>query len=436
MGVYLLVGASLAGLMAYVWAGREIAPFHGDEADQLYRSYEAVVIFEEGNPQELAVKPPVRAHTVDHLRMLTGTTTIYLSGYALRAKGVEEWEWPQPWFYGEDVAWNRTAGRWPVDKYLHQGRIPTTILTMLAVPLMFALGWRLVNGEEWLKIAGGLASTLLLTTQPVWLLNGRRLMQEAALGTLTLLLVWIAIGLATRPRWWRMIMLGAVAGLCMAAKLTGFLPVGLLFAALGIHIFLWHNKRWLAALAASAWLATGMFLLLTPVFWDAPLERFQLAIDLRREVLAGQTAASDEAYENPVEQGAALFTQPFLSEVQYYESADFEGVLDETIVVYELSGVAGWQMPSYIGIFWTLMTGIGLVNLLQRWHESAVWIVLVWVIGVGLALGISVPLAWGRYYLPWILPVCLLAGIGLSEILKSLPKLVNRKYWKNLIEDV
>ncbi|MCQ3932015.1 MAG: hypothetical protein DPW16_16315 [Chloroflexi bacterium] len=417
-------------LMGYVLVGYTRVPFHGDEADHLFKSRDFITYFVEGDPNALRVKPPVAIDSEEHIRLLTGTTTAYLTGYALWSAGVEKWEWPAPWYYGLDYAWNAENGRRPEEFKLYRARLVTTLLTMLSIPLAANIAYRMGKFDQRRPYLASLVAGFLVATHPVWLLNGRRVMQEAALGTFSLMVVWMALLVMQKPTPARWLGLSIAAGLCLASKPTGVITVGSVMGAwvilqLGQHLF--HTSGEIQGVSQSQihsfarWLgvvigATGVYILLTPAIWDAPLDRMRLAGELRLQVLRGQTKASADAYDSHWSQGVVLIQQPFLTDLQYYESPAFEQVLDDEITRYEQARLDGWQMNHPVGIIWTGVAAIGLAALLQRSRHPSAFVGLIWSIGTAVALGISVPLAWQRYYLLWSLICCILAGIGLQTI--------------------
>ncbi|NDJ86772.1 MAG: hypothetical protein GYB66_12870 [Chloroflexi bacterium] len=429
LGVKVGLTTVILGLMmAYVWIGRVAVPFHGDEADHLYKSQDFVVYFVKGRPQDLRVHPPVAVDSTEHIRLLTGTTSAYLTGYALWSSHV--YEWPSAWYYGRDVEWNITQGNWPPDDVLQRGRIPATLLAMLSIPLAFGVTWFLEKEHPGWRLLPGLVAALLVATHPAWLLSSRRVMQEAALGTFSLGVVFVALILVNhwRAKW--LLFLSIVSGLCLAAKPPGAITVGGVFLGLG-----WAQMqaplgppseattppvarlRRGITLGSAGLLALGVYLILTPAIWGAPVNRLWLAAELRADVLAGQTAASDAAHASKLGQLSALVEQPFLSDLQYYETPAFANVLDQEIADYETAGLDGWQMSSPIGAFWTGMAGLGLVALWRRRSDAEPRVGLIWVTGIALALGLGVPLAWQRYYLLWSLAACILAALGLTQAL-------------------
>lgn len=397
-----VVNLALVLLMLYIWAGWSLVPFHGDEADHLFKSRDFLTYVIKGHPDQLLVTPPVQIDSPEHIRLLTGTASAYWTGLILWLGGV--YNWPPPWYYAYPVQWNINNGRWPSLTVLYLGRMAMTFLSMLSVPLAYNIVW-LMGRRHW----PALVAAALIATHPAWLLNSRRVMQEAALGSLSLAVVWLGMLNARRvtpPRW---LWLGVMCGLCLAAKPTGVISVG----AVLLTLWLTTAPRW-------RWLSAGIvslavYLLLTPAIWGAPLPRVVLAVELRAEVLQGQTRASPDAHQHWSERALALIQQPFLSKVQYYESDAFADVprLDAQITRYQASGLAGWQMPPMMGWGATALVGFGLLNLWRRNHDPAARVLLAWMLLTALALALSVPLAWQRYYLVWSLAACLAIGVSL-----------------------
>ncbi len=436
-----LIVGFFALLMGYVLVGYTRVPFHGDEADHLFKGRDFMTYFVEGDPDALRVRPPVAIDSEQHIRLLTGATTAYLTGYALWSAGVEKWEWPAPWYYGLDYAWNVENGRRPEEFKLHRARLVTTLLTMLSIPVVGAIAYHLAVPDKNKPYIASLVAGFLVATHPVWLLNGRRVMQEAALGAFSLMAVWLALLVIQKPTPLRWIGLTLAAGLCLAAKPTGVISVGLVIGTLAILQLgrcFFHirnecspmNRRQWIEVSGMAFGAVGVYILLTPAIWDAPFDRIRLAGELRVQILEGQTKASADAYDTHWAQGVALIQQPFLSDLQYYESPAFERVLDDEIAHYENAHLDGWQMSCPFGVMWTMLAAFGFVTLIPYWRYPTAFVGLVWVLGTATALGISVPLAWQRYYLLWSLIGCILAGIGLQTMFTIL---MNRDFrWLRL----
>ncbi|HLA44274.1 MAG TPA: hypothetical protein VJZ27_12600, partial [Aggregatilineales bacterium] len=130
----------LVFLMCYIIAGLTIAPFHGDEADHLYMARDYVTYFVIGAPERLRVDPPVAIDSEAHIRLLGGTLSAYLTGLLLWQSGYRDLEnWHPLWYYPDDVATNRAAGRYPAFDVLWRGRFASAFLTGGCVWLLAAL---------------------------------------------------------------------------------------------------------------------------------------------------------------------------------------------------------------------------------------------------------------------------------------------------------
>ncbi|PJF39499.1 MAG: hypothetical protein CUN55_14170 [Phototrophicales bacterium] len=410
--------ALLFGLMAYIFIGYDTVPFHGDEADHLHKSHDFVVAIVHKRPAALQVMLPVQIDSTEHIRLLTGTTHAYLTGYALWSMGVEDSAWPRAWNYAQDVQWNIEYGRWPSERILQRGRLPHVLLTMLSIPLAFGIVWRCQMPYPCLTAS---IAAFLVGTHSAWLLNGRRVLQEAALVTLSLIVVLIGMSLAERFSWLKLCLLSLFSALCFAAKPTGIIAVGAVFIALA-WIVIEQPKRWrlLAQLLCAGIAFVVLYICITPPIWANPPARMFLAAQMRAEVLRGQTAASPDAYANWIERFVGLIEQPFIAPLQYYESPAFDGVLDEQIRIYEASRWHGWAIPNSIAYFLTFCGMVGLIVLAYQHREPRLRIVFVWLIITPLAFLLSIPLAWQRYYLLWSVGMCLLASLGLVNILRWL----------------
>jgi 4-amino-4-deoxy-L-arabinose transferase-like glycosyltransferase len=65
----------------------------------------------------------------------------------------------------------------------------------------------------------------------------------------------------------------------------------------------------------------------------------------------------------------------------------------------------------------------GLFSLRRRWRDSAAWMLLLWITLTALALLITVPFDWQRYYLPMQPPLAVVMGIGAGMIVERVIRL-------------
>ncbi len=424
--------------MGYILGGIFSVPFHADEADHLFKSQDYVAYFVLGDPFRLRVDPPVAINSEQHIRLLTGTTSAYLTGFVLWHTGVRLW--PSAWYYPESVESNRQAGRWPSDSILWRGRLASAFLTALSVVCVFHIAQKLSPHRQ-ARI--GLFSALLFTLHPVILLNGRRVMQEGTLLFLTLLLVWQAIRTVENPTWKNWSGLGVISGCAFASKPTALLAIIGVLVGVVIANFLLPFiesrcmeqktegtgavydppralKLFVYPLGGFLMAASLVYLLLTPAIWNNPPARLLLAAQLRQDALQGQASASPQAYTNWGERTAALLTQPYPATIHYYESPDFasDSKLNNEIRRYEKSWWDGVKIPMWLGMGWVMLGFTAILMPLIGKNETKVkkpvMIFLSWVLITLIGLFVSVPMAWQRYYLPLTLIGIFLAGFGLD----------------------
>lgn len=406
-------------LSLYVLAGMFSVPFHADEAIHLANARAYVVYFVIGEPRSLRVDPPVAIDSDPYNRLLSGTLSAYLTGFVLWHSGSVHLEnWTPAWYFPESPVQNRAAGRYPAAEVLRWGRLAAALLTAGGVWVMARLGTRLVGRRA------GLLSALVFGLHPVILLNGRRAMQEGALLFFTLLFVWLAIRWVERQDNVAVFAAGLAGGLALASKPSAL--IAWLGVVLGVTALmgLEEERRRSHFIGLGIMLVTGglVYLALTPAIWSDPLDRMLLAARLRADVLRGQTAASPDAYEAALQKWAALLTQPFLSELQYYESPAFtadEGIAQE-IARYEASFLRGAAVPLWIGL---PLVGLGAARLTRgafKSRQPAAIMVWAWTAVTLIAVGQAVPLAWARYYLPSTLVTLLLVGLGLDNLIGAL----------------
>lgn len=409
-----IVAGVLLLIMAYIWAGFRQVPFHGDEADHLYKSIDFNVAFVQGQPQDLQATLPIQPDSTEHIRLLTGNVHATLTGYALWSIEIQPQHWPKAWYYAQPVAWNIEQGHWPNATVLERGRIPHVILVMLSVPLAFMIVWYL---HPPLRLWSALLAAILLGTHPSWLLSGRRVMQEASLVMLSLLLVLVAMQVARRWHYGWLALVAVLGGLGVAAKPTGAITALAVFLALllviGRNGLAWRK---ITALGFAGVLSVMVYLVLTPAIWGDPPRLIHYMVTERQHILQGQTAASDLAYGTTTQHAAALLEQPFIAPLQYYETPDFADVLMDDIKDYEENRYAGWQKGRVVAWVWTGLAVVGVIHLWRKRAQPPALVMLVWVLVTGTALGISTPLAWQRYYLLWTVAVTLMTAVGFGSI--------------------
>lgn len=403
-------GLIIVVLMAYVLIGALLAPFHGDEATQIFMSRDYAYQFIEDNWTRVRYTDPPISPQEQHLRLLNGTVNKYLIGLAWHLAGFSVNDLNEQWDWGGDWAYNQSTNHAPSPDLLRTARIPSTLMLTLAVPVIFAIGWQL-GGRPTAYLAA-----LLFALHPALLLNGRRAMMEGSFILFSLCVV--AAGLwfiRNSQRRASLIALGVSSGLAAASKHTAVFSVGAIFAGCWLYLYaaLMRQPRLLILtflrMYVAALIALGVFIALNPAWWSNPFGRVSDVLRLRTELLEGQTATFGGYTErNEALNGWSRFV--FDGTPQYFEVDAWSGYIGDQIAAYEASGLAGIAVPPIIML---ILTGLGFFRLVQL-RRGAAWLVCVWAAAMLASTALLTPLPWQRYYLPAHPAVCLLAAAGLG----------------------
>ncbi len=409
-------------LAFYVLAGTALAPFHGDESTLVFMSRDYAYQFIQRDYSQLAYSSTPTSPTEQELRLLNGTVPKLLIGLSWHLGGYsitdlnEQWDWGASWDY------NQQNGHAPSEAILLLARLPSVLLLAAGVPLMFALGW--AGGGGW----AAYAASLYYALSPGLLLNGRRGMMEGSLMFFGLLLVLAGVWLLQRPSLARALLVGLAAGFALASKHSALFTVGAIFGAALLRLVIQSLRgrddfsevdyTIFPYLAIAAVLAAGVFYLLNPAWWGAPLDRLQTVAGLRQNLLKIQT----DVFGSYPDFGAKLegfWRQVFIAQPQYFEVAGWDAYISDPIIRYEASGWSGVSVGgSPVGAFvlcgmialggWGLWRGVGSTQ------GGARWALGVWALAMLGAVALVTPLEWQRYYLPAYPAVGVLAGVGVA----------------------
>jgi hypothetical protein len=127
-------------------------------------------------------------------------------------------------------------------------------------------------------------------------------------------------------------------------------------------------------------------------------------------------------YENTGERTEALINSAFFARPQYYEVAYWKDDIAGQIAAYDGKWYAGRGGGPIWGALLVTLCGIGLIYLIPRWREDAVWLALIWLVVTAVGLYVSVPLEWQRYYLPLQAPLAVMSGAGAAGLKTWLAK--------------
>ena len=166
-------------------------------------------------------------------------------------------------------------------------------------------------------------------------------------------------------------------------------------------------------------LALIIFYVLNPAWWGDPLTRAGQVLDLRADLLAGQTAAFG-GYANLADNFGGFFRQVFVALPQYYEIPTWAGYIADPIARYESTIWHGVSLGgSLIGA--VVLLALTLVGLWRLWRDRVTdravrWLIGVWALVMLLTTALLTPLEWQRYYLIAYPAVGLLAAYGAAGL--------------------
>jgi 4-amino-4-deoxy-L-arabinose transferase-like glycosyltransferase len=392
-------------LILYVLGGIALTPFHGDESTIIAMSRDWYTLAVERNFAAVFYRDPSPDPAAQELRLANGVVAKYAIGLELWLAGIPADRLPSQWEWGADWNYNRSAGHMPDDQVLFVARLASALMTALSVALVFAIG-RHLGGRR-----GAWCAALVYATMPAVLINGRRAMFEGAM-LLTLTLVIFAGLLAASPgrlrrRW---LFLGAAAGLAVASKHTALIVLVPIFGML-----LWLGRRklrqTLVYLCGAGLVTGGVFLALNPAWWSAPLRVPGEVLRLRANLIQGQQAFFGAHTDLPARL-VALVEQP-LGDAQYYEdSQGWPDWIGGQIAAYQSAGTAGlpWGRLGVLAVLTMLSGAAVMVRRVSRHTFAALFLAITGF--TLLALFITNPLPWQRYYMPLTIPLAVLLGLG------------------------
>jgi hypothetical protein len=472
----------LIGLGAYIFAGTDRVPFHGDESTFVWLSTDYVTLFQRGDAAALAFRERPLDGTRQFNWVMTGPINPMTIGLAWNLAGFKGQQINEPWI------WNQAPNEWtynvqhmtvPAPDLLYVARIPSTLLTIASLILLFLIARR-VSGSRW----AAWTAAILYATSPGVLVNGRRAMQEGAMLFGTALIILVALGALRALRQpekraallaWT-VALGAAIGFGMACKHTSAI-IGIA-ALLAVLIAPWlrregdgvpFDRTHFLRVVGAGFVTVLVFYALMPVWWSAGVLLGALGL----AVLVLSFAAGFSGVRVWVVRGAALLillialeAQPtgiadlfripffmldqrhdlvdvqseqygdvqdlgsrlsvlaedaFFPTIQYFEDPMWAGfdVTTAEIKAYEASGLAGRSGWAW-GVLQIGLVLAGLAGLLPRWREGQSWLLALWLAVPATVLLLTNPLPWQRYYILLHAPIAVLAGLGLATLIAAI----------------
>jgi len=387
-------------------------PFHPDESTQLYMSRDFDTLIT--SPLQMGWKPNNPSNDRMIYRLLDPPLTRLWLGFILNLSGLpapsHDWNWSLSW---EE---NRLNGALPLERTLIIARLSISVWLSLALLSIYFVGKSLGNAR-----AGWLAM-VLLGSNALFLLHGRRAMAEGLLMVWICVTLWLMTRRNTSP-----ILTGLSAALAFNAK---YLAAPLAVLGLAQNLSGQNRKTGLRALMKFGLAFVGLTWLLNPVLWKHPLEALNQAILQRKALSLAQVkdfryANPALVIETPAERISNLILQVFFTPPMLSEAANYRNVLEKSYQTYlsnpfhnALRGPVGGSAMLFLTLFGFFTAVISLHGAPQN-RETTVLIIAGTLFQIGFIL-LALPLGFQRYYVPLIPFTTLWAASGLDRILSLL----------------
>lgn len=466
----------LAALITYVLAGVPLVPFHGDESTLIHTTRDYAYQFIDRDLSMVMLNGNATIDPMDQqLRLIDGRVHKYLGGLAWHLAGYTVDDLNTAWLWGTDWNYNLSEGHIPTLDLLVITRYASALLMAAGVVVVFLIG-KSIGGRP-----AAYAAAFFYATNPALLVNGRRSMMEGSLMFFSLLTVLAGIWFArvvkgvtpfrvdkegepsqasptNKSETYQVIsketsldspppvygfaqevgrgsfllstlFLGLAAGLTLSSKHTAIFTLVPVFVACGLLILYtaYRSQRWIprmVALIFAGLLALAVFYALNPTLWGDPVAGMREVLRLRSETINTQLQFFD-SYDDLGHKVGGFVQYGLLDKPQYYEVAEWQTFIGDQITAYENSGFAGLVFPIPV-LRLVLVVGLliaGVIGLVNKNHPAGRWVVGIWSLGAIVAVLLVTPFEWQRYYLPAILPIVIVMGLGVQTIIQPVSDL-------------
>jgi 4-amino-4-deoxy-L-arabinose transferase-like glycosyltransferase len=425
---WFLDGLWLIGLGLYVIAGYKDVPFHGDESTLIFMSKDYYYLVQQHDLDRVLYRDPPVNPAEQSLRLINGTVGKMAMGMAWDAAGLHASDINGGWMWDVDWSTNLALGHVPEVRLLRAARLSSTLLTAISVWAVFGIARLAARNRP-----AAYAASLIYMTTPAVLLDGRRAMMEgsqlgfsalAALVAMVILREQVRAGRRRRmlAAWYAVF--GVTCGFALASKHSTLITVGVMFLAVALEPVIWprltasvpggfrdERKLHLARLIGAGGLAVLVFLALNPAWWSDPLGMPARVSKMRVDLLRGQVDRFG-GYSGWGARADGLVKQAFFAAPQYYEDPAWKDYIPDQIKAYEATIWTGRLGGPVWGVLLVIAFVLGVIELGRRWRDGPAAGALLWVGVTALALLITTPLAWQRYYLPLQAPLAVVSGAG------------------------
>lgn len=397
----------------FFW-GVKFIPFHPDEISYLYMSSDFDTLI--SDPTIMRWEYSKESDPKQRYRELDPPLTKYLLGLGLYISGPQppekDWDWVITW---ED---NITSNRYPDTKILKIGRITVTALLPLSLIFIYLIGTELK--VKWT----GLIASILLVTNAVVLLHGRRSMAEGTLLFGVIFAAWSILKADKKP--W---LTGLGLAVAVNAKLSA---VGLFPAAFLALIWLPGNtknkgRKIISNLILFSLVFILIFVILNPLYWGNPIQAAKFSYKARTQLVQQQVSdmksiAPEKVLDTPIKRISALFLNLYISPPEYGLVANLAPTINDVEGYIAIPGHNLFRGIIFGSIFFVLTifgiyVAIRSISRKDMESKRILSLLLFCTLSQSAFILIAVPLIWIRYSIPLIPFITLWIAYGISVLL-------------------
>jgi 4-amino-4-deoxy-L-arabinose transferase-like glycosyltransferase len=407
-------------LAIFLLLGVRLIPFHPDEVSLLYQSRDFEQLFK--NPLDLAYQAEREGEKDQTYRALNPPLPKYVLALGRLAAGYGaqyvtiDWDWSLTWDENVEV------GALPETSLLNASRLASTIMVLLSLPVIYLCGKRAKNNTA------GILAVILLGTNSLVLLHGRRSMAE---GTLIFGITLAILGIleADRRPW----LTGIGAAIAASAKMSAIVlaPVGLLSVLWITPTFKNPRKKLIQNVLIFLASFLALYFLLNPFLWTNPIKGIQSQWNERTQFTQGmveevKARASNQILDTPLKRIASMTNHLFIAGLQFKEAGNYASNTWSAETEYLSYPIHTLFRGAVAGILMITLTVMGVVSLGIEIRKSGIMsqrpMILLFIASMAqiLALVWANPLPFQRYFIPIVPFICLWIAYSTAEIVERI----------------
>jgi len=406
--LYVMAGIFSIFWMLFYFKNLFYIPFHPDESTQIFMSKDVELII--NDTSELYFQEDAQDSDEQNYRLLDAPLPKYFIGIFRIIFKLEpihfDWNWSKSWTENQNAI--------PINQLLLISRLSAAIFFPFSI-ILFALILKEIFRSDILLI---IFSLILFASNSLLLLHTRRAMAESSM---IFFLIISLFALCKIPKKWLFLASVPISFAINAKQILIFLiPLAII-----LFIFIFRKQLKLLTLQLTLFIVIlfGIFLILNPITWKAPVKVVKQMINQRAELSQNQASAiesvSPEFLTNSVTKRLTAFiAQIFILQPSSQEISNYQEYLNRSILDY-------FKNPLHRGLIRNLPGGIiYLLLFIFGFYKSFFllpakfkYIFIGGFLLFSLEILFSLAIPFQRYYLPAIPFTIIFAMIGLGQII-------------------